>query len=130
MRVNMMAIVIIAPPTKCRVSVHLGCLWVPITDNMAIRRSFWLPLAFFFLVAAAFLMVAPFIRPPGGIGDTPPLPCYLYCLTGIGILVGVALYWAAWKFVLPYVFGFRLVQRKEELKDGTVVTMFSRAKVE
>jgi len=90
----------------------------------------WLLLAFFFLVATAFLLVAPFIRPPGGIGDTPPLPYYLYCLIGITIpLLGV-LYWAMWKLVLPYVFGFRLVPRKEVLKDGTVVTLFSREKVE
>ncbi|KAH9061837.1 amino acid transporter, partial [Lactarius deliciosus] len=85
----------------------------------------WLTLAFFFLVATAFLLVAPFIRPPGGIGDTPPLPYYLYSLIGILVpLVGV-LYWAVWKIVLPYVFGFRLVPRKEVLKDGTVVTLVS-----
>ena len=69
------------------------------------------------------VIVAPFIRPPGGIGDTPPLPYYLYCLIGISILVGGALYWAVWKLVLPHVFGFRLVQTKEVLKDGTVVTL-------
>ncbi|KAI9447220.1 amino acid transporter [Lactarius psammicola] len=90
----------------------------------------WLTLAFFFLVATAFLLVAPFIRPPGGIGDTPPLPYYLYCLIGITIPVLGVLYWATWKLVLPYVFGFRLVPRKEVLKDGTVVTLFSREKVE
>ena len=35
------------------------------------------------------------------------------------------LYWAVWKLLLPYVFGFRLVPRKEALKDGTVVTLVS-----
>ena len=69
------------------------------------------------------VIVAPFIRPPGGIGDTPPLPYYLYCLIGITVLAGGALYWAAWKLVLPHVFGFRLVQTKEVLKDGTVVAL-------
>ena len=69
------------------------------------------------------VIVAPFIRPPGGIGDTPPLPYYLYCLIGIAILAGGALYWAAWKLVLPHVFGFRLMRMKEVLKDGTVVTL-------
>ena len=72
------------------------------------------------------MIVAPFIRPPGGIGDTPPLRYYLYCLIGIAILVGGALYWAAWKLVLPHVLGFRLVQTKEVLKDGTVVTLVRR----
>ena len=71
------------------------------------------------------VLVAPFIRPPGGIGDTPPLPYYLYCLVGIAILVVGVLYWAVWKLVLPYVFGFRLAPRKEVLKDGTVVTLVS-----
>ena len=71
------------------------------------------------------MLVAPFIRPPGGIGDTPPLPYYLYCLISIAVPIVGALYWAAWKFVLPYVFRFRLVPRKEVLKDGTVVTLVS-----
>ncbi|KAH8989891.1 amino acid transporter [Lactarius hatsudake] len=90
----------------------------------------WLTLAFFFLVATAFLLVAPFIRPPGGIGDTPPLPYYLYSLIGILVPIVGVLYWAVWKIVLPYVFGFRLVPRKDVLKDGTVVTLFSREKVQ
>jgi hypothetical protein len=71
------------------------------------------------------VLVVPFIRPPGGIGDTPPLPYYLYCLVGIAVIVVGVLYWAVWKLVLPYVFGFRLVPRKEVLKDGTVVTLVS-----
>ncbi|KAI9431494.1 amino acid transporter [Lactarius indigo] len=90
----------------------------------------WLILAFFFLVATVFLLVAPFIRPPGGIGDTPPLPYYLYCLIGILVPITGVLYWAVWKLLLPYVFGFRLVSRKEVLKDGTVVTLFSKEKVQ
>jgi solute carrier family 7 (L-type amino acid transporter), member 9/15 len=76
------------------------------------------------------VIVAPFIRPPGGIGDTPPLPYYLYCLIGIAILAGGALYWTTWKLVLPHVFGFRLVQTKEVLKDGTVVTLVRQPDVD
>jgi hypothetical protein len=41
-------------------------------------------------------------------------------------MLGV-LYWAIWKLVLPYIFKFRLVPRKEVLKDGTVVTLVSRS---
>ena len=74
------------------------------------------------------MIVAPFIRPPSGIGDTPPLPYYLYCLIGIAILAGGALYWTIWKLVLPHVFGFRLVQTKEVLKDGTVVTLVRKSR--
>ena len=71
------------------------------------------------------VLVAPFIRPANRVGDTPPLPYYLYCLIGIAVMFGV-LYWTIWQLVLPYVFKFRLVPRKEVLEDGTVVTLVSR----
>ena len=73
------------------------------------------------------MIIFPFLRPANGIGDTPPLPYYLYCLVGIAVLMLGVLYWAIWKLVLPYVFKFRLVARKEVLKDGTVVTLVSRS---
>jgi solute carrier family 7 (L-type amino acid transporter), member 9/15 len=72
------------------------------------------------------VLVAPFIRPANGVGDTPPLPYYLYCLIGIAVIVFGALYWTIWQLVLPYVFKFRLVPRKEVLEDGTVVTLVSQ----
>jgi hypothetical protein len=72
------------------------------------------------------VLVAPFIRPANKVGDTPPLPYYLYCLIGIAILAFGVLYWAVWQLVLPYVFKFRLVPRKEVLEDGTVVTLVSQ----
>jgi len=90
----------------------------------------WLPFAFFFLVAEVFLIIAPFLRPANGVGDAPPLAYYLYCFVGIGVMAFGVLYWAVWKLVLPYVFKFRLVPRKEVLEDGTVVTLFSREKAE
>ncbi|KAG2046727.1 amino acid transporter [Suillus hirtellus] len=90
----------------------------------------WWPFAVFFLVAAAFLLVAPFLRPPGGVGDTPPLPYYLYCLVGITIMFAGVLYWAVWRIILPKVFGYELVLRKEELDDGTVVAVFSNQKTQ
>ncbi|KAF8469286.1 amino acid transporter [Russula ochroleuca] len=90
----------------------------------------WLPLAFFFLLVEAFLLIFPFLRPANGVGDTPPLPYYLFCLVGIAVMMFGVLYWAIWKLMLPYVFKFRLVPRKEVLEDGTVVTLFSREKVE
>jgi hypothetical protein len=34
-----------------------------------------------------FLLVVPFLRPPGGIGDTPPLPYWLYPIVGIAVFV-------------------------------------------
>lgn len=89
----------------------------------------WLPLAIFFLLVEAFLIIFPFLRPANGIGNTPPLPYYLYCLVGIAVMILGVLYWAIWKLVLPYVFKFRLLPRKEVLRDGTVVTLFTRERV-
>ncbi|KAI9509546.1 amino acid transporter [Russula earlei] len=97
-------------------------------SNPRLARPFkvWLPLAFFFLIADAFLLVAPFIRPANKVGDTPPLPYFLYPLIGIAVMFFGILYWAVWQLVLPYVFKFRLVPRKEVLEDGTVVTANDR----
>lgn len=90
----------------------------------------WWPLAVFYLAAATFLMIAPFLPPTNGVGDTPPLPYYLYCLVGIGVLLSGVVYWAGWRILLPRMFGYELVPRKEVLEDGTFVTVFSRKKVE
>jgi amino acid transporter len=90
----------------------------------------WWPLAVFFLAAAAFLLIAPFLKPANGVGDTPPLPYYLYCLVGIAVMLAGVLYWAAWRIILPKVFGYELVPRKERLDDGTVVTVFSNKKLQ
>jgi len=40
------------------------------------------------------------------------------------MVVGV-LYWAAWRIILPKIFGYEFVPRKETLDDGTVVTVVS-----
>ena len=72
------------------------------------------------------MVIFPYTPPPGGVGDTPPLPYYLYCLIGIFVLTCGGIYWAVWKLVLPYVFKFRLVSRKGVLEDGTVVTLVSQ----
>ena len=48
-----------------------------------------------------------------------------YCLVGIAIMVAGVLYWAGWQILLPKVFGYELVPRKETLDDGTVITLVS-----
>lgn len=83
----------------------------------------WLPVAFFFLVAQCFLLVAPFIRPPGGVGDTS-LPYWLYPIVGIVVLIGGVVYWAIWRVALPKFGRFSWVERKDVLSDGTVATVF------
>ncbi|KAL1948634.1 hypothetical protein VTO73DRAFT_10440 [Trametes versicolor] len=110
--------------------VVLGLFWLRYSKPNAPRPfKVWWPLAVFFLAAAIFLLVAPFLRPANGEGDTPPLPYYLYCLVGIAITALGVLYWAVWRIV-PRWFGVEYVPRKEVLADGTVVTLFSRQKIE
>ena len=48
-----------------------------------------------------------------------------YCLVGISVMIFGVLYWFVWRVVFPKVFGYELVPRKEELGDGTVVTVVS-----
>lgn len=48
-----------------------------------------------------------------------------YCLVGIGIMLVGVLYWAGWQILLPKVFGYELIPRKETLSDGTVITLVS-----
>ncbi|KAJ7630943.1 high affinity methionine permease [Roridomyces roridus] len=94
------------------------------------KRPFkvWLPFAVFFLASCVFLLVAPFLRPSNGVGDSPPLPYYLYCLVGIAVMAFGVLYWAVWWVILPRIFGYTLEPKKVQLEDGTYVTVFSRQK--
>ncbi|KAI9570761.1 amino acid/polyamine transporter I [Boletus coccyginus] len=110
--------------------IVIGLFWMR-WKRPDIPRPFkvWWPLAAFYLVTVVFLIVAPFLPPANGVGDTPPLPYYLYCLVGIGVMSVGAGYWAVWRILLPKVFGYELVPRKETLDDGTVVTLYSRKKI-
>ncbi|KAF9496460.1 amino acid transporter [Pleurotus eryngii] len=118
------------PQQIVNVFIVAGLFWLRYKKPDAVRPfKVWWPIAIFFLAAALFLVIAPFLPPANGVGDTPPLPYYLYCLVGIGIIVLGVVYWAVWRIVLPHVFGYHLVPRKETLDDGTVITLFSRQKL-
>ncbi|KAG1858584.1 cell morphogenesis N-terminal-domain-containing protein [Suillus tomentosus] len=121
-------IIIVAPPPNIVYPFILdGLFYLRWKKPDAVRPfKVWWPLVIFFLAAAVFLLVAPFLRPPGGVGDTPPLPYYLYFLVGIVIMLAGVLSWAVWRIVLPKVFGYELVPRKEKLDDGTIVAVFKR----
>ncbi|KAI1787978.1 high affinity methionine permease [Ganoderma leucocontextum] len=110
--------------------IVIGLFWLRYHKPNAPRPfKVWLPIAVFFLAASVFLLVAPFLKPANGVGDTPPLPYYLYCLVGIAVMAVGVLYWAIWRIV-PRWFGYDFVPRKEKLSDGTVVTVFSTKKLE
>ncbi|TLD38307.1 high affinity methionine permease [Venturia nashicola] len=89
----------------------------------------WLPVPFFFLLAQSFLLVAPFLKPPGGKGDTS-LPYWLYPIVGIVVLVSGAVYWYVWRVAYPKIGGFEWVERKETLSDGTVIARYVKSKNE
>lgn len=86
----------------------------------------WWPIAAFFMVGQAFQLVAPFLRPPNGVGDTPPLPYWLYCVVGIGVLLLSVVYWFVWWVAAPKLGRYRLEPRNEPLSDGTNVVVYHR----
>ena len=79
------------------------------------------------MAAQAFQLVAPFLRPPGGKGDTS-LPYWLYAVVGIAILAASIVYWFVWWVLLPRIGGYRLEPRHETLKDGTHVVVYKSVK--
>lgn len=87
----------------------------------------WLGVAMFFMAGQAFLLVAPFLRPPGGKGDTS-LPYWLYPVVGIVVLVAGVLYWFLWQKLAPRLGGYHYLEQKIALADGTVVTKFLKVK--
>ena len=86
----------------------------------------WWPVAAFFLIVQVAQLVAPFLRPPGGVGDTPPLPYWLYCVVSILVMGAAAQYWFVWWKFLPKVCKYSLQPRRETLKDGTNVMVYHR----
>ena len=72
-------------------------------------------------------MVAPFLYPPGGKGDTN-LPYWLSSVIGIVVLTAGVTWWAGWRIVIPWLGRFRWVEGKGMLADGTVVVQFQKAK--
>ncbi|KAJ5667758.1 uncharacterized protein N7477_006328 [Penicillium maclennaniae] len=87
----------------------------------------WWPVALFFIAGQAFQLVAPFIRPPGGKGDTS-LPYWLASVVGIVILFAGVVYWAIWQIVLPRLGKYKLEPRHEVLSDGTTVVVYEKHK--
>lgn len=110
--------------------VVVGLFWLRYTaPDMPRPFKVWWPVAAFFLAAQVFQLVVPFLRPPGGIGDTPPLPYWLYLVVSIGILVASVLYWVVWWVVLPAIGRYKLVPSHTKLKDGTAVVVFDKEKL-
>lgn len=108
--------------------VVVGFFWLRYAEP-GLDRPFrcWLPVAAFYMGVQAFLMVAPFLRPPGGKGDTS-LPYWLYPVVGIVVLTVSVLYWVVWRKLLPFLGRYRLEADHEKLVDGTAVVVWRRVK--
>lgn len=108
--------------------VVLGFFWLRYAapDTHRPFRCWW-PVAAFYLAAQVFLLVAPFLRPPGGKGDTS-LPYWLYPVVGIVILLGGVVYWAAWWKISPWYKQYTLVPKHERLSDGTRVVVYKKVR--
>lgn len=138
-------IVIIAPPHRVaypfilnvqgypsqiiNLFIIIGLFWLRYSRPNAIRPfKVWWPVGIFYLACVLFLIIAPFLPPQNGVGDTPPIPYYVYCLVGIAVMCFGVVYWASWRVFLPRFFHYQLVTAKATLDDGTVVTVFRHQK--
>ncbi|KAF2158238.1 amino acid transporter [Myriangium duriaei CBS 260.36] len=117
------------PSSVINFFVVVGFFWLRYSVPDAPRPfKVWLPVAAFYMVAQAFLLVAPFLRPPGGKGDTS-LPYWLYPVVGITVLVAGVIYWALWWKILPAIGRYRLIPKHGHLADGTAVIEYKREKL-
>lgn len=116
------------PGTVMNFFVVIGFFWLRYAAP-DVSRPFrcWWPVAVFYLVAQVFLLIAPFLRPPDGKGDTS-LPYWLYPIVGIVILLGGVLYWAVWWKFLPWYREYTLVPEHERLSDGTRVVVYKKVR--
>jgi L-type amino acid transporter 9 len=85
----------------------------------------WIPVALLFLLAQAFLIVSPFIRPKDGLGDTTQA-YWLAPLVGVGVVIGGLILWWIWRIVIPYAGYFFWVPQQTRLYDGTMVTKWKK----
>ena len=93
-------------------------------DRLRPFRCWW-PIAAFYLCAQVFLMVAPFLRPPGGKGDTS-LPYWLYPVASIAILLTGVVYWAL-RYKIFLAAGDRLLgPTRKSSPEGTTLIHYER----
>ncbi|KPM43906.1 High-affinity methionine permease [Neonectria ditissima] len=115
------------PTTALLTAITVGLVKLRLTKGENFQsplRAPWV-LIIGYLAANIFLLVMPFVRPPGGKGSTS-LPYWLSSVVALGILsLGIVYY--VGRFVLtPFVFGYRNEKIQVELSDGSKVTRFRR----
>ncbi|KAK7433025.1 hypothetical protein QQZ08_000498 [Neonectria magnoliae] len=115
------------PTTALLTAITVGLVKLRLTKSENFQsplRAPWI-LIMGYLAANIFLLVMPFVRPPGGKGSTS-LPYWLSSVVALGILsLGIVYY--VGRFVLtPLVFGYKNEKIQVELSDGSKVTRFER----
>lgn len=89
----------------------------------------WNWVAYLYLCVSIFLLVAPWIPPPGGSNGGDVSFWYAtYCVTGLAILGVCGLYYVWWAVVWPKLGKFQHVEVVERLNDGSVFTRIVRVK--
>ncbi|KAI1324599.1 high affinity methionine permease [Xylariaceae sp. FL0255] len=113
------------PTSVINMLVAVGLVYLRFSEPHAPRPfKAWWPVIIFFILGQAFQLVVPFLYPPGGKGDTPPLPYYLSSLVGIVVLLGGVVYWFFWWVALPKLGKYDLEPQQETLGDGTAVMVY------
>jgi len=86
-----------------------------------------LPIALFFTLVSLFLVIVPWIPPSHqGEGEYKSMWYALAPAVAFAFFAGGAMYWFVWYIFMPRVFGYKVVETKTTLFDGTPVTVFDR----
>ena len=125
------------PLNVVNTAVGLGlCLtYVPVSSRFRVpwlrdwRPTFraTLPIALFFTLVSAFLVVVPWIPPPSK--DEATFKEIWYGMApaiALGFFGAGGLYWFCWYVFMPAIGKYKLVERQSSLKDGTPITVFDR----
>lgn len=89
----------------------------------------WDCVLYLYLGVSLFLLVAPWIPPPGGkYGGDVSFFYATYCIVGIAILAVCGLYYFWWAVIWPKLGNFKHVEVLERLPDGSVFTRIVRQK--
>ncbi|KAF5005344.1 hypothetical protein FDECE_8202 [Fusarium decemcellulare] len=115
------------PATVLFAAITTGLVKLRLTPSENFKSPFTTPWAViaFYLAANFFLIVMPFVRPPGGKGNTS-LPYWLSPFVSVAIMALGILYYAARFVIAPFVFGYKHERIQQELSDGSKITRFRR----
>ncbi|KAF4950322.1 hypothetical protein FSARC_13240 [Fusarium sarcochroum] len=118
------------PATVLFTAITVGLIKLRLTPSENFKSPMptpWVVIAFY-LAANIFLIVMPFVRPPGGKGNTS-LPYWLSPFVSVAIMALGIIYYVGRFLLVPWVFGYRHEKIQQELSDGSSVTRFRRIKV-